>query len=55
VNAGAATVVHAAGALPRAARAYLEAVESFTGTPMWLVSVGPDRADTVVLRDQFAS
>ncbi|MDG4583488.1 MAG: adenylosuccinate synthase, partial [Candidatus Competibacter sp.] len=40
--------------LPAAARAYLRRVEELTDTPIDIVSTGPDRADTIVLRDPFA-
>ena len=43
------------GDLPPAARRYLEAIESWTGVPFCLVSVGPDRSETIVLRDPFAA
>jgi adenylosuccinate synthase len=33
--------------LPAAAQAYLDRIESFTGCPVELVSVGPDRAQTI--------
>ncbi len=41
-------------ALPAAARAYLRRVEELTDTPIDIISTGPDRADTIVLRDPFA-
>jgi adenylosuccinate synthase len=40
--------------LPASARAYVDAVERLAGVPFYLVSVGPDRAETIVLRDPFA-
>ncbi|MGB5062227.1 MAG: adenylosuccinate synthase [Candidatus Competibacter sp.] len=40
--------------LPAAARAYLRRVEELTDTPIDIISTGPDRADTIVLRDPFA-
>jgi adenylosuccinate synthase len=40
--------------LPMAARRYVEAVERWAGVPFHLVSVGPERAETIVLRDPFA-
>jgi adenylosuccinate synthase len=40
--------------LPAAARAYLRRIEELTGAPIDLISTGPDRADTIVLRDPFA-
>ena len=40
--------------LPANARAYLRRVEELTGAPIDIISTGPDRADTIVLRDPFA-
>jgi adenylosuccinate synthase len=40
--------------LPKAARAYLERVESLTGVPIALISTGPERDETIVLRHPFA-
>ncbi|KAB2927004.1 MAG: adenylosuccinate synthase [Candidatus Contendobacter sp.] len=40
--------------LPAAARAYLRRIEELTGTPIDIISTGPDRVDTIVLRDPFA-
>jgi adenylosuccinate synthase len=39
--------------LPRAARDYVRAVEQLAGVEMYLVSVGPDRSETLPLRDPF--
>ena len=39
--------------LPLAAKAYLRRVEALTETPVDMISTGPDRADTIVLRDPF--
>ena len=39
--------------LPAEARAYLEAVEEETGVPVSIVSVGPGREETVLVRDPF--
>ncbi len=39
--------------LPRAARSFLELIEEATGVPLDLISVGPDRADTIVRADAF--
>jgi adenylosuccinate synthase len=41
-------------ALPGNARAYLRRIESLTGTPIAMVSTGPDRDDTIVLANPFA-
>lgn len=37
-------------ALPQSAQAYLRRIEQLTETPVDVVSTGPDRADTIVLR-----
>ena len=39
--------------LPAAARKYLRRVEELTGVPFSLVSVGPARAETIVLKNPF--
>jgi len=41
--------------LPLNARAYIEKVEELTGIPIDLVSTGPDRNETIIRRDLFAS
>jgi adenylosuccinate synthase len=41
--------------LPAPARAYVEAIERMAGVPFCLVSVGPDRAETIRLHDPFAA
>jgi adenylosuccinate synthase len=40
--------------LPAAARAYLDFLESGAGVPLALVSVGPRRSETIVLKTPFA-
>ena len=40
-------------ALPANARRYLEKIEELTGVPIDVVSTGPDRAETVVVRHPF--
>ena len=40
--------------LPTAARAYVETIERMAGVPFCLVSVGPDRSETIRLTDPFA-
>jgi adenylosuccinate synthase len=40
--------------LPRNTRRYIERIEEITGIPMALVSVGPDRDETISLRDPFS-
>ena len=44
----------ALGELPEAARRYLRFVEEQVGVPVDLVSVGPRRDETIVLRDAYA-
>jgi adenylosuccinate synthase len=39
--------------LPAAARRYLERLAELTGVPVDIISTGPDRADTIVLRHPF--
>jgi adenylosuccinate synthase len=39
--------------LPAAARRYVEAIEKLAGVPFYLVSVGADRSDTILLREAF--
>ena len=38
--------------LPEEARNYIEFIEQYTGVPVKIVSVGPDRSQTIV-RDEF--
>jgi adenylosuccinate synthase len=40
-------------ALPSAARRYLRRIEELTGVPLALISVGPARPETIVLRNPF--
>ncbi len=40
--------------LPATARTYLRRIEELSDTPIDLISTGPDRADTIVLRNPFA-
>ena len=40
--------------LPTAARNYLQRIEALTETPIALISTGPDRANTIVVRDLLA-
>ena len=40
-------------ALPAAARRYLERIQELTGVPVDIVSTGPDREQTIVLRHPF--
>ncbi|WKE64991.1 adenylosuccinate synthase [Gallaecimonas kandeliae] len=40
--------------LPAAARAYIQRIEELTGVPIDIISTGPDRVETMVLRHPFA-
>ena len=40
-------------ALPAAARAYLQRIETLTGVPIAIVSTGPDRDETILVRHPF--
>ncbi len=39
--------------LPQAALNYIKRVEALTGVPVDIISTGPDRAETMILRDPF--
>lgn len=39
--------------LPKEARDYLDFMEEFTGTPPAILSVGPDRAETIIVRPEL--
>jgi adenylosuccinate synthase len=39
--------------LPANARAYIERIEALCGVPIDIISTGPDRKETIVLRDPF--
>ncbi|HEY0210675.1 adenylosuccinate synthase [Acerihabitans sp.] len=39
--------------LPEAARRYIRRVEEVTGVPVDIISTGPDRTETMILRDPF--
>jgi len=41
-------------ALPPQARAYIARVEEAVGAPIDIISTGPDRNETIVLKDPFA-
>jgi adenylosuccinate synthase len=45
--------VKAHDALPKAARDYLARIESLCGVPIDMISTGPDRDETIVLRHPF--
>jgi adenylosuccinate synthase len=40
-------------ALPQAARAYIERLEALVGAPIDIISTGPDRVETIVLKHAF--
>ncbi len=40
--------------LPRAARDYLDCIAEFAATPIDIISTGPDRVETIVLKHPFA-
>ena len=40
--------------LPENARAYIKRLEEVTGAPIDIVSTGPDRVETIILRQPFA-
>ncbi|HQS01808.1 MAG: adenylosuccinate synthase [Halothiobacillus sp. 24-54-40] len=39
--------------LPQAARRYIERIEALVGVPVDIISTGPDRDETIVLRDPY--
>ena len=39
--------------LPQAARNYIKRLEELTGAPIDIISTGPDRVETIVLRHAF--
>ena len=41
------------GGLPQAAREYLKRIEDLAGVPIDLISTGPERDETIVLRHPF--
>jgi len=41
--------------LPENAKAYLKRIEELTKTPIDIISTGPDRVETIVLRDPFTA
>jgi len=40
--------------LPSQARTYVETIEKITGIPVSIISVGPDREETIMLQDPFS-
>ena len=40
--------------LPQAARDYIKTIEQAVGAPIDIISTGPDRVETIVLRHPFA-
>jgi adenylosuccinate synthase len=45
--------VQSLNALPANARAYLDRIEEICGIPIDMISTGPDRRDTIMLRELF--
>jgi adenylosuccinate synthase len=45
--------IKAYDALPKGARAYLKRIEELAGVPIDLISTGPDREETIVMRHPF--
>jgi adenylosuccinate synthase len=41
--------------LPANARAYIKRIEELVGVPIDMVSTGPDREETIVLRHPFSA
>ncbi|HJS75992.1 MAG TPA: adenylosuccinate synthetase, partial [Burkholderiales bacterium] len=39
--------------LPKAARTYLKRIESLAGVPIDLISTGPERDETIVMRHPY--
>lgn len=39
--------------LPQAALDYIRRIEELTGVPVDIISTGPDRSETMILRDPF--
>ena len=42
-------------ALPSNARAYIKRIEALVGAPIDIISTGPDREETIVLRHPFGT
>ncbi len=40
--------------LPPRARGYVEAIEEWTGIPVWIVSLGPSREEVIIRHDPFS-
>jgi adenylosuccinate synthase len=49
------SAVREMGKLPKAARDYVRFIEERSGVPLYLLSVGARRLETIVLRDPFKS
>jgi len=45
--------VRSVDALPQAARSYIARLEELVGAPIDIISTGPDREETIVLRNPF--
>ena len=39
------------GDLPKGARAYVDRIQELVGTPIDIISIGPHRDDTIMVRD----
>jgi len=51
---GSTVGVRSLSELPDTARRYIERIEALVGVPVDIISTGPDRADTILLKDPFA-
>ncbi len=40
--------------LPEAAKAYVRKIEELTGVPVGMISVGPDRTQTITISEELA-
>jgi adenylosuccinate synthase len=40
--------------LPQAARNYITRLEELVGAPIDIISTGPDRSETIILRNPYA-
>jgi len=41
--------------LPQTCRDYIKRIQEVTGVPVAILSTGPDRVQTMILRDPFAA
>jgi adenylosuccinate synthase len=49
------STTHEIADLPKTARDYIESIAKLAGVPFCLVSVGPDRSQTIRLQDPFSA